>query len=1106
MSTHDPLWYKDAVIYELHVRAFYDSDADGIGDFGGLYERLDYLEDLGVTALWLLPFYPSPLRDDGYDIGDYTNINPMYGTLELFKQFLDAAHARNMQVITELVINHTSDQHPWFQRARHAPPGSPERDFYVWSDTPERYRDARIIFQDFEHSNWSWDPVARAYYWHRFYHHQPDLNFDNPAVQRAVFDVLDFWLGLGVDGLRLDAVPYLFERDGTNCENLAETHVFLKKLRRYVDERYPNRMLLAEANQWPEDAARYFGDGDECHMNFHFPIMPRLFMSLSMEDRYPIIDILEQTPEVPNNCQWAMFLRNHDELTLEMVTEEERDYMWRVYAHEQRMRINLGIRRRLAPLLQNDRRKIELMNALLFSLPGSPVIYYGDEIGMGDNVYLGDRNGVRTPVQWSPDRNAGFSRANPQSLYLPVVTDPEYHYEAVNIENARKNSQSLLWWMKRIIGLRKSSKAFSRGTLRFLSPDNRHVLVFVREFAGECILVIANLSRFAQHVALDLSAFEGQKLVEMLGRVEFPRVADSPYALTLGPYSFYWFSVEPTAAAVDAAQAAPDTRPRLAVDHAWATLLEPHRRHEIERLLPSYLRRCRWFGGKGRSLSRVQLDRLVPLSLPDGEHAALLMISAIYSEGDPDLLLLPITCLDQDDAEPLLSKRPAAALANVAIHGEASDPDEAVLVDAAFVPAFGERLLKAFAQSEKISLPGGTIVFQPGGGFDGATNAETDEPLTPNVLTAEQSNTSVAFGERYILKLFRRVLEGVNPEIELSRALTERAGFTHTPSFCGVIELRQRGATPMALGVLQEYVHNEGDAWRFTLEELRSYFERAQTLPADTFAECPTESVLACALREGVPPAPRSLIGHYIEAANLLGRRTGEMHVALASLRDDPDFAPEGFGPLYQRSLYQSLRNLTGQTFQQARGQLAGLPRERRALAEQVLSRHTDVLGRFHQILDYKLAGWRTRVHGDYHLGQVLYTGADFMIIDFEGEPARPLADRRRKRSPLRDVAGMLRSFSYAAESALRQEMQADTLALAAELWVYWASVSFLHGYFEASAEAELLPRDPNELQLLLDIFLLEKAIYELGYEINNRPDWVDIPLRGIRRLIERPY
>ncbi len=550
----DPLWYKDAIVYEVPVRAFQDSSGDGIGDFRGLTSRLDYLADLGVTAIWLLPFYPSPLRDDGYDIADYGSIHPDFGTMRDVRTFIREAHRRELRVITELVFNHTSDQHPWFKRARKAPPGSPERDWYVWSDTPERYRDARIIFKDFEPSNWSWDAVAGAYFWHRFYSHQPDLNFDQPRVREALLKATDFWLEAGVDGLRLDAIPYLYERDGTNCENLPETHAFLKTLRRHVDERFADRMLLAEANQWPEDSVAYFGDGDECHMAFHFPLMPRMFMALRMEDRFPILDILDQTPDLPESGQWALFLRNHDELTLEMVTDEERDYMYRVYAADPQARINLGIRRRLAPLLGNNRRRIELLNGLLFSLPGTPVIYYGDEIGMGDNVYVGDRNGVRTPMQWSSDRNAGFSSANRQRLYLPVVTDPEYHYEAVNVEAQQANPQSLLWWMKRVIALRKKHPAFGRGSLQFLHPDNRRILAFIREHEDETILVVANLSRYAQWTELPLGRYEGRIPVELFGSVEFPRIGREPYMVSLGPHSFLWFRLAADPATESAGQ------------------------------------------------------------------------------------------------------------------------------------------------------------------------------------------------------------------------------------------------------------------------------------------------------------------------------------------------------------------------------------------------------------------------------------------------------------------------------------------------------------------------------------------------------------------------
>jgi maltose alpha-D-glucosyltransferase/alpha-amylase len=546
-STRDPLWYKDAIIYELHVKAFADGNDDGIGDFQGLMGKLDYLQTLGVTCLWLLPFFPSPLRDDGYDIADYRNVHPGYGTLEDFQRFLNAAHDRQMQVIIELVVNHTSDQHPWFQRARRAEPGSPERDYYVWSDTDDKYRDARIIFLDSERSNWSWDPEARANYWHRFFFHQPDLNYDNPAVLREVLSVMDFWLDMGVDGFRLDAVPYLVEREGTNCENLPETHDVIRAIRRHIDEHYENRMLLAEANQLPAQVRAYFGEGDECQMAYHFPVMPRLFMGLHLEDRFPITETMVQTPALPDTCQWALFLRNHDELTLEMVTDEERDYMYLAYSLDPQGRINLGIRRRLAPLLTNSRRRIEVLTAILFSFPGTPVLYYGDEIGMGDNVYLGDRNGVRTPMQWTGDRNAGFSRANPGRLYSPVIMDPVYGYQAVNVEAEESDPSSLLHWMRNMISLRKLFPVFGRGTLEIIKPTNRKVLAYVRCYGQDRILCVANLSRFVQAVGLDLAHLEGYTPVEMIGYSEFPSIGRSPYFLTLGPYDFYWFELQRTA-------------------------------------------------------------------------------------------------------------------------------------------------------------------------------------------------------------------------------------------------------------------------------------------------------------------------------------------------------------------------------------------------------------------------------------------------------------------------------------------------------------------------------------------------------------------------------
>ncbi len=541
----DPQWYKDAIIYQVHVKSFRDSNADGFGDLQGLIEKLDYIESLGVNCIWLLPFYPSPLRDDGYDIAAYEAIHPQYGTLEDFSRFLDDAHSRGIRVITELVINHTSDQHPWFQRARNAPKGSPMRDFYVWSDDASKYGGARIIFTDTEKSNWTWDPVAGQFYWHRFFSHQPDLNFDNRAVVEAVKDVMRFWLRMGVDGLRLDAIPYLVEREGTNCENLPETHAVLRELRATLDAEFPGRMLLAEANQWPSDVIAYFGDSDECHMAFHFPLMPRMYMALRREDRSPVVDIMAQTPALPDGSQWAIFLRNHDELTLEMVTDEERDYMYREYASDKRMRINIGIRRRLAPLLDNGRRQIELMNALLMTMPGTPVLYYGDEIGMGDNVYLGDRNGVRTPMQWNASWNAGFSEGDQQALYFPLIVDAPYGYQAVNVMAQERTQTSLLRWMRRLIKVRRQYRAFGRGSFEMLLPENRHVIAYLRRFENETILCVNNLSRFVQPLEINLQRWSGMVPVELIGNISFPPIGEQPYFMSLGPHTFYWFRLVP---------------------------------------------------------------------------------------------------------------------------------------------------------------------------------------------------------------------------------------------------------------------------------------------------------------------------------------------------------------------------------------------------------------------------------------------------------------------------------------------------------------------------------------------------------------------------------
>jgi len=1090
----DPQWYKEAVFYEVRVRSFFDSNGDGIGDFRGLVAKLDYLEDLGVTTLWLLPFYPSPLRDDGYDISDYTSVHPDCGTLTDFKTFLREAHRRGLRVVTELVLNHTSDQHPWFQRARRAAPGSRHRDFYVWSDNAERYREARVIFKDFEPSNWSWDPLSRSYYWHRFYAHQPDLNFDSPDVRRAMLRVVDFWLRLGVDGLRLDAVPYLFERDGTNCENLPETHRFLRELRRHVDRRFSDRMLLAEANQWPEDAVAYLEGGMECHMAFHFPLMPRLFLALRMEDRFPVTDIWDQTPALHATCQWALFLRNHDELTLEMVTEEEREVLYRAYAAESRMRINLGIRRRLAPILGNNRRSLELLNGLLLSLPGTPVLYYGDEIGMGDNIYLGDRNGVRTPMQWSGDRNAGFSRASSQQLILPLIVDHEYHYEAVNVEAQERNRHSLLWWMKRLIALRRRHRAFGRGDIEILRPANPRVLSFVRRLGEERVLVVANLSRFVQLVKLDLSPYRGLVPVELFGRTEFPRIGERPYYLTLGPHGFYWFDLRPPTAA--------EGRPRLRLPELSPSgpprgvlLEEPAL---VEKALLAHLPQQRWFGGKARRCKSTTIVDSVPI---DELGTALVLVRAEYLEGEPERYLLPLGVAVGARARDLRSQAPHLAVAELSPSKNSNG--NGLLFDAVADRQLCQGLLDIFRHRHRLRGRRGEIRVALS---EENALAAGGRSLEARPMSGEQSNTTITYGNTFVLKLLRRV-DGVSPDLEMGRFLTLRRRFDHAAHLLGWLEYRGDSGEPATLALLHRFVPNQGDAWHFSQTELRRYFERvlAKKQWTPELARRPLLELL-----EDDPPAEvRHMIGAYLEASRLLGKRVAELHAVLSSEADDPAFVPEPDSALHQRALFQSRRNLVGSVFRLLRLHLAALPEGAGRAARQLLRDESRVVGLFEMARRCPASLPRIRCHGDLHLGQVLYTGADFVFIDFEGEPARTVAERRNKRSRLTDVAGMLRSFHYASATALQeltdQEMvparARESMERYAAVWQAWTSLAFLRGYRETSPAAAL-PENRAELRTLLGAGLLEKAIYELGYELNHRPGWSWIPLQGVRQIL----
>ena len=1061
----DPLWYKDAVIYQLHVKSFFDANNDGIGDFQGLISKLDYIVNLGVTAIWLLPFYPSPRRDDGYDIADYKSVHPDYGRMGDARRFIDEAHARGLRVITELVINHTSDQHPWFQRARHAKPGSAARNFYVWSDTDHKYDGTRIIFCDTESSNWTWDPVAGAYYWHRFYSHQPDLNFDNPRVLEAVLAVMRFWLDAGVDGLRLDAVPYLVEREGTNNENLPETHDILKRIRAEVDAAFPDRMLLAEANQWPEDTKEYFGDGNECHMAFHFPLMPRMYMAIAQEDRFPVTDIMRQTPEIPANCQWAIFLRNHDELTLEMVTDRERDYLWSVYASDRRARINLGIRRRLGPLMERDRRRVELMNFMLLTMPGTPVLYYGDEIGMGDNIHLGDRDGVRTPMQWSPDRNGGFSKADPAALVLPAIMDPLYGYQTLNVEAQSRDPHSLLNWLRRMLAVRKEHHAFGRGTLRFLRPQNRKILAYLREYDGDTILCVANMARSAQAVELDLSEFAGRTPVEMSGKTPFPTIGQLTYLLTMPPYGFYWFQLSENVSgptwSTSMASAAPEHYTFVLRD-SFQTVVEDGNRSMLEReVLPAYIPGRRWFAGKNTQLQSVQVRSIAVLP---GDFDQALTTVEVETDAGSGLYSLPLAAAWEDQPS-------GPYVPNLALGRVRRGPRVGYLTDAFSTPAFARSVIQGLKQQARIECTGGEILFRAMGRLD-----LPDEPEL-EWLAAEQSNSTVVIQNKAVLKLLRKLETGIHPEAEMTRVLTER-GFRNAPQLLGeVCQIDADGAT-RTLMVMQSYVFSQGDAWSWTLD----YLDRV----ADD---------LAMAQDEDREPA----FAGYDTFIRAFGRRLGEMHAVLAQPSDDPAFAPEtadaetvrGWTESVQGQLDRALRGI------EAHGHWSDP--EERAAAARLLKDRDALMAAIARLAAAGEGSLRTRVHGDLHLGQVLVTGSDATIIDFEGEPARSLAERRAKSSPMKDVAGVLRSIDYAAAVARRTHQAEPKAALhrsdaLLRRFRHTAAEAFLAGY----AKAKGAGRGP-----LLDLFLVEKAAYEVCYEASSRPDWIGVPLMGLAALAQ---
>ncbi|MDB6046866.1 MAG: treS [Gammaproteobacteria bacterium] len=1082
----DPLWYKDAVIYEVHVRAFFDSTDDGVGDFRGLASKLQYIQDLGVNTIWLLPFYPSPGRDDGYDIADYHNIHSSYGTRDDFRAFVREAHRRGLRVITELVINHTSDAHPWFQAARRAPPGSPKRDFYVWSDTPDRYAGTRIIFRDAESSNWTWDPVAKAYYWHRFFSHQPDLNFDNPHVVRAVIKIMEFWLAYGVDGFRLDAIPYLIEREGTSNENLRETHQIVKSIRKVITDKYADRMLLAEANQWPEDVRDYFGDGDECHMAYHFPLMPRMYMAIAQEDRHPIVEIMEQTPDIPDNCQWAIFLRNHDELTLEMVTSRERDYMYQAYAADPRARLNLGIRRRLAPLLDNDSERIKLMNSLLLSMPGAPIIYYGDEIGMGDNFFLGDRNGVRTPMQWSPDRNAGFSRADPQQLFLPPIMDPVYGFEAVNVEAQTRDRSSLLNWMKRMLQVRKTSQAFGRGTLRFIRPGNRRVLVYVRHYGDDTILCVVNLSRSAQPVEIDLSDQKGAVPIELLGSTAFPPVGELPYFLTLPGYGFYWFrlSREAQAPPWHDERMAPEDLPVLVLVEGWNSFfpekvavwranLATRLRTQLEnRVIPHYIATQRWYAGKG---SPVVSARLIDYGGRDSSlEQWLVTLFAIESRTETHLYFIPLAIAIEDGEESRWKKLQPAAIARVRQQATVG-----VLADACTDEKFCRTVVDAIGAARELPTHVGHIRCSATRLYPDLRGDPAVE-LTVAPTPGQSSNTTVRVGEQFFLKIYRKLQPGVNPELEIGRYLTEVSHFPNIVPVAGAVEYQSEDGTVLTLALLQAFVTNQGDGWDYTVNYLVRFLEDRR---------------IGAALLDDTH-------GLYIALMKTLGTRTAELHVALSRPTSDPAFAPE---PMTMEDIAAWRTHALAEaeaTLELLANSTSQLSPAVQADADSLLKRRALLLRRIEASAATLPNGIKTRRHGDYHLGQVLLKRNDFILVDFEGEPGRTLPERRRKHAPLTDVAGMLRSFTYARRAAMQRNSlktadHREELEALLETWEEETREAFITAYDEIAC-ANGLYDSLEEMQPLLRLFEIEKALYEVRYEIGNRPDWASIPLRSL--------
>ncbi len=1086
----NPLWYKDAIIYQLHVRSFHDSNGDGIGDFRGLIRKLDYIQSLGVNTIWLLPFYPSPLKDGGYDIADFTGIHPSYGTLADFRRFVKEAHNRGLRIITELVLNHTSTAHKWFQRARKAKPGSVYRDFYVWSNDPEKYKDARIIFQDFEVSNWTFDHVAGAYYWHRFYSHQPDLNFENPRVQKEIFKVLDFWFDIGVDGFRLDAVPYLYEAEGTNCENLPETHEYLKKLRKYVDEKYEDRLLLAEANQWPNDACDYFGNGDECHMAFHFPLMPRLYMALRMEDRFPVVDILEQTPDIPDNCQWAIFLRNHDELTLEMVSDEERDYMYRSFAKDPQKRVNVGIRRRLFPLFGGDQRTIELLNFLLFSLPGTPIVYYGDEIGMGDNYYLGDRDGVRTPMQWSPDKNAGFSEADPQRLFLPVIIDHDYHYTTVNVENQERNPSSFLWWKRRVIAKRSKYKAFGRGSIKFINTNNPKILAFVREYQDETILVMVNLSRYSQYVELDLSEYAGAIPMEMFSRNDFPVISEDPYPFSMQFKNYFWFELR-KAGKEETPEFLEKQKPVVTSIEEWSKM-DAGLKDAIKQKLFGFVLQNEWFQGNPRKLRNVNIIDVIPVSRKK-KSPYLFLVQLDLIESTKDIYLIPVSLAFNNKAEDLKSK-----MSNVVISPVEIDGDEGVIYDGAYDKTVQDQLFSLVQKRAKMKGFSGEIEGKSGSLLR-KLYQENGVPK-PHVIESHKTNTSIVYSDKFFLKIYRSPQEGENPDVEIIKNLIRNTGFRNVPPYMGRLDYHNPELDSTSLALLTASIPNVGSAWEMTETAIESFFDKVLSAKEEAVR---TDYSIDENLEEAVGP-------FFLEMVELMGRRTAQLHMALASIKENKAFEPESFSLLYQKSLYQSFRTFVKRSFSMAKNQVQEIPQNQRALLDEILFSEEMFLNYIQKTLETeKIPTLKIRVHGNYKLDKVLFTGKDFMIYNFEGELEQTLSVRKLKYTCLKDVASMLSSFHYAVHVGyfFRKEfipVDDNYLRPLLEKWYSKVADTFIKSYVDSVDMEGLIPEKKEHFDSLLNLYIFEKAVKEIRYFLEFEPSSLLIPLKALDKIRKR--